>query len=797
MFYHKLPAPTNFTYPAAWIPTIGADAVTLRAESGGGRLRVAAIDGGAFRVTAMQGTDPTSNPSILDFTRREVPFTVVEQLADGRLRLANGGAVLEIDPRAGGRLTLLLDGAAALDTPAAPFGYTGARQILLVSHERDTPLYGMGEKTGPLDKAGRHYNYWNTDVVADHPHTFMGEDFDPGYVSIPVVYTRRGAAHAAVLLNNPRRAWMQTNLDGSHDNLFNPSLGVRHRDEHLLTVGVDSGALDLILLAGPTLADVVARMSLLMGSPTMPPRWALGYHQCRWSYETAAELDDVSACLHECGIPVGAMWMDIDYMDDFRVFTWHRDHFSPEQRARYFAAIRARGTRLVTIIDPGIKEDPDWPVYTAARDARLLCETGEGRPYIGLVWPGRTVFPDYSLPAVRTYWAGLVAEHLRAGIDGIWNDMNDPSTGPIAYEEMRFQHGAAPHEDYHNTYADLMAQATAEGFARHDPDRRPFILTRSGSTGIQRFAAVWTGDNASNEVHLRQSIPMSLNLALSGVSFNGPDVGGFAGDTNEALLAAWYQACFLLPFLRNHSAKGTLPQEPYRFSAETLAIARSCIRTRAMLLPVFESLFRAHLATGAPVIRPLVMEFPGQGFEQVGDVYMLGSSLLLAPLVDTTSAARTVRLPAGQWFSMAESRWVAGATVHEIQRSPVPALFVRDGSIIPAIASDAVFPEPDIRALEFHVFLREATTAAAVAWQDDGETNAWQRGVQNEWHATAQRDGAAARVELRCAAGWTPPAEAATVWFYGAAAAGAVAGDPGWPFGTVAARRAAVPVARA
>jgi len=377
-------------------------------------------------------------------------------------------------------------------------------------------------------------------------------------------------------------------------------------------------------------------------------------------------------------------------MDGFRVFTWGESSFGKEERTRAFKKLRDRDTHIVTIVDPGIKRDPGYEVYDEFSSDSLVCTNSEGVEYIGSVWPGATVFPDFSLETTQTRWAKRISEWVTENpISGIWIDMNDPSTGPLDIKEMMFGQGTVDHEAYHNQYANLMAKATYRGIAeakeRTGDLHPPFVLTRSATTGIQRYAAVWTGDNVSNEVYMRDSIAVSLGLSLSGVAFNGPDVGGFCNDATEELVVTWTLAGCLFPFFRNHSCQGTMRQEPTVFSEEAVRIIRDAIQLRQRVLPYMISLFENHQQNGDPVMRPLAYEFDREDYEKIDDQYMLGSDVLVAPFLDLDSENREVVLPPGKWFGYSTGEWYDGDQSITISRSHKVQIWIKEGSSVLSI----------------------------------------------------------------------------------------------------------------
>jgi alpha-glucosidase len=768
--WHKIPAPANFRYPSlAQAPKSGH----LHLSDDDGEVRIAAGTDDTLSIRVALGKSRGDVPTPLI-----APYPVPVSCEDGSVI----AGALSLQRFADGSIRILHRGSPLLDTPPNPFGFSGRRQIALFNFHGNPVVYGLGEKTGPLNKAGKSYQFYNLDVVADHPHHFTTDHYDPAYVSIPLYISRRGTEYYGILLDNPYRCFVHTGLHRDQAQGFHPALGLREPDEPVIAFGSYSGELSLTIIPGPSLREVVRRLARLTGTHELPPLWALGYHQCRWSYMSAAELHEVSNGLAKARIPCGALWMDIDYMEAFKVFTFRDDVFSAEQRREAFSAIRARGTRLVTIVDPGVKAEPGYHVFDEALDANLLCQTEAGQPYIGIVWPGRTAFPDFSLLETRTWWAGHIDRWLAEGIDGIWIDMNDPSTGPIDFTDMRFRHGTQEHDAFHNLYGNLMAEATRLGFEAHDPQMRPFILTRSASTGIQRHAAVWTGDNASNEAHLAMSIPMSLNLSLSGVAFNGPDVGGFMGDASEELFRTWMLAGSLFPFFRNHSCAGTRRQEPYAYSEETLGIVRNLVNTRAKLLPYLYTLFAQHQRDGDAILRPLSYEFSGEEYETIGDQFLVGPSLLAAPFVRVDQKERSVVLPEGWWFALHEGGWIEGGKSVLVLQEHQQILFVRDGSIIPTAVGADHFPQPDLSRVELHVFRHSVPEAVGELYQDDGETKAYAAGAYRSLRVRSGAEGLSVEILHD---GYSAAPREAVVYHYEADAAESVE----WPFQSYQVRR--------
>ena len=651
-------------------------------------------------------------PIGLDFAFKTEGFTVTATPAglDLRWRQRGGGHLPPVTAAATDRAHGVV-GEASLKTalPRADLGglgVNGPQTALLWELGAATAALGFGERTGRLNRLGQAMDHHTVDVVAVHAHHWRRDDFDPAYVAIPLAILKlAGGAYVGLFFDNPGR----TILD----------VGKR-LDDTLMFQAMD-GPTDLYLLAGPTLRDVTRHFAELTGRAELPPLWAIGHHQCRWGYEREEDFRRLAARFQEHDIPNGVLWYDIDYMDAYRVFTWDGHDF-PDPR-RLNDDLRAAGFHTVAIVDPGVKRDPGYPVYDTGIAADVFCQTASGRPYIGSVWPGDSLFPDFTLPEARDWWAGHLARWMTAsGIDGAWLDMNDPATGESSSDEMRFERGHTPHDRFHNQYAHFMCAASRAAFEQMDPRRRPFLLTRSAATGTQRHAAVWTGDNDSNWQHLRMSIPNTLNLGLSGVAFNGPDVGGFMGNTTPELLTRWYQAGFLFPFFRNHSCEGTTRQEPWEFGPVVRARIADAIRSRYRLLPTVYQLFWEHHLHGDPILRPLCYEFDDIGLEQVDDQFLLGPSLLAAPMLHSRdenhelmvngrpAQVRAVTLPAGcGWFDLNRGEWLAGGqTVRYDVGADESPLFVREGSILPYHAGPLANAHTDFRAaVELHVFVRK------------------------------------------------------------------------------------------
>jgi alpha-glucosidase len=569
-------------------------------------------------------------------------------------------------------------------------------------------VYGLGEKTGWLDKRHRRYRMRNTDVLLERQEG-IGIATDPLYAAFPVFIVHGPGGSYGIFVDNPE--FTTFDLSGEACEFAAPA-----------------AALNFYVLAGSTLPAVVEQYTALTGRLALPPLWALGYHQCRWGYRTEAEMRAVAAELRERGLPADALWFDIDYMDGYRVFTWDRRRFP--RPAHLLADLKQMGLRGVTIVDPGVKVDPDYDVYQEGQAGGHFVQHADGREYHASVWPGRSALPDFHEPATRAWWAGRVRRWMAEnGLAGIWNDMNEPAgsdlSGPVA--EARHAEGRLPHAEARNTYGLEMARATHAGLLAHAPDTRPFILTRAAYSGAQTVTALWGGDNSPLWEHLAGSLPMLMNLGLSGMPFVGVDIGGFAGDTHGELLARWFQAGAFYPFCRNHAMAGTNAHEPWAFGPKVEAIARRALELRYQLLPYLYNLFYEAARTGAPIMRPLVWHYPDDpATYNLNDQFLFGRDVLVAPVVQPGQSARLVYLPEGVWY-----RWGSDARVEGPAHLAVPApleetpLYARAGAIIPMWPAAPHTGAVQRGALRLHLWPGRGTYDY---YEDDGASLAYTRG---------------------------------------------------------------------
>jgi alpha-glucosidase len=511
---------------------------------------------------------------------------------------------------------------------------------------------------------------------------------------------------------------------------------------------------------------VQRQYSELTGRMPLPPRWALGYGQSRWSYYPEAQVRAIAAGFRSRRIPCDHLWLDIDYMDGYRVFTWSPTRF-PQPKA-LLDGLDAQGFKVVAIIDPGVKADPTDATFAEGVERDYFVRMPNGALFTGSVWPGASVFADFSRSDVRAWWGERHSALLDAGLAGIWDDMNEPGLTDMFAPGSGTPHGTTmaldaihrpdgpdgptlPHARFHNAYGMQMARATREGLERLRPNERAFVLTRSGYAGVQRYAALWTGDNSSRWEHMPLAARMCLSIGMSGQPFVGFDSGGFFDAPSGELLVRYMQLGAFFPFYRNHSSADTPAQEPWAFGQPWEAFCRDAITLRYQLLPYFYTLFEAASRTGAPITRPMLYAFPGDptvvGLE---DQFMVGGDLLVAPVLRAGQRQREVRFPAGVWRDWLTGQRYDGPLTAQVE-SPIDAapLFLREGAILPLGPIMQYVGELEEEPLTLVCALgpEDGARAEGTLYEDDGATRDFERGIWSRTRFTAKRSGQ--RVTLR------------------------------------------------
>lgn len=592
------------------------------------------------------------------------------------------------------------------DDPAFGISWLGQEVTVYKSLQPGERFLGLGEKTGPLDKRGRAYVNNNTD------HFGYGPDSDPLYASIPSFIGVHSQGVYGFFLNNSYRSTF--NFGASSDRFAWYAADDGQMDYFYFHGGLDGG-----------IEAVLKQYAALTGSMPMPPKWALGFQQCRYSYYPDAELLRIAQTFKEKRIPCDVLYLDIHYMDAFKVFTWHPAYFpNPKILADQ---LKALGIKLVVIMDPGIKVEEGYAAYDSGIAGDHFALLPDGKPYSGQVWPGWSHFPDFTSAKTREWWGAQMNIYTEAGIEGFWNDMNEPAAwgqhlpGLIEFD---MEGEGSSFKEARNVYGMQMARATMEGAQRLLGNKRPFNLTRAAFSGIQRYSAVWTGDNTASEDHMMAGVRLVNSLGLSGVAFAGYDIGGFVGEPSPALYARWMQLGAFSPFFRAHSMINSRDAEPWSFGEEVEDIARNYIRLRYRLLPYLYAAFEA-ATTGLPIARSLALEWPQDPkiYQQPYDAaYLFGSEILVFP-VESHRQLTKIYLPAGEWIDFYDDTRFEGGREHiiELNIEKLP-LFVRAGAVIPMQSPVMSTENAHDGVLHLHVYTGAALREVNL-FEDDGLAN--------------------------------------------------------------------------
>ncbi|HJQ69758.1 MAG TPA: TIM-barrel domain-containing protein [Blastocatellia bacterium] len=599
----------------------------------------------------------------------------------------------------------------------------------------DEHFYGLGEKAARLDKRRGHFTMWNSDTPG------YQEGTDPIYQSIPFYIGLEAGAAYGIFFDNSYR----THFDFG-----------KTTQQHI-AFSAEGGEMNYYFFHGPSIKKIVSRYTDLTGRMPMPPMWALGNQQSRWSYYPQAMAEAVVDRYRKDDLPLDVLHLDIDYMNGYRVFTWDAARF-PNPKA-FTDRLRQQGVKVVTIVDPGVKYQPEekgYHVFDQGVEKNFFMKRKGGRLYVGRVWPGESVFVDYTLAEARRWWGDLHRAYTDNGVAGIWTDMNEPAdfvdqTGKSQMDVVSYDEGEySTHAKNRNVFALLMARATREGLERLEPDKRPYVITRAAYAGIQRYSTMWAGDNTSTWEALALSIPMFQTLGLGGQPFVGADVGGFIGRSDGELLTRWYQVGFVTPFCRNHKEASGYDHEPWRFGTYYEEIIRKYLKLRYRLLPfLYTTLEEAH-RTGVPLFRPLLLNYQADtNAINLDDEFMIGGDLLVAPVVKPNQTARSVYLPERTWYDYWTGERIKGGTrVTAAAPLEVVPMYVRAGAIIPMGPEMSYVGQKRIDPLTFEVYADDKRQAATTVYEDDGESPAYLRGVFRRTSVKTSALGAGIQIDL-------------------------------------------------
>lgn len=717
----------------------------IQLESNGVHISVEALRDDILRVRYWQSAAMPEDAS----------WTVLPEARKSRVRVSadpNGKGFstsslrVEVNP-SDLRLTVFDRNGTVLQQDSAPIQFRGNSFELSQKMSFDAHYFGLGDKTGVFDRRENVFTMWNTDAY------LWQEGTDPLYKSIPFFITYDSGRVIGTLLDNTWRSHFD--------------FGRTRRNE--LVMGSVDGPVDYYILYGPNTKQVMAAYAWLTGPTPLPPLWALGFQQSRYSYMTQARVEEVAKRFRNDHIPVDAIYLDIDYQDRNRPFTVNKETF-PDLPGLVKSLHSAR-IRLVAITDLHIANAPNQnysPYDTGIAQDRFV-HNPDGSVYTGEVWPGLAVFPDFTQQSSREWWGTLYTDFARIGIDGFWNDMNEPAVFKTSWKTMPddtihridepgFKPRTATHAEIHNVFGMENVRATHDGLLRLRPNERPFVLTRAAFAGAHRYAATWTGDNSSTWNHLRMSTLMLKNLGLSGFSLAGADVGGFIGSPSPELLTKWLEIAVFQPIDRDHSEKGSADQEPWVGGPDQEAIRRKFIEERYRLLPYIYTAAEETTRTGVPILRPLFMEFPDATADRhpmdldppAANEFMLGADLLVAPPPQLEQTVPyNVQFPTSGWYDYWTGDQLSTAPTKVSTATITPkldelAVFVRPGAILPYAPLTESTQEVPRGPLTIRVY--PGPDCRGSLYADDGHTFAYMNGdfLRINFTCTVREDGSVA-----------------------------------------------------
>ncbi len=588
------------------------------------------------------------------------------------------------------------------DDPAFAVSWLGTEVTNYKKVQKNEKFIGLGEKTGNLNRAGKAYTNWNTDYFG------YGIGDDPLYMSIPFYIGIHGSSAYGIFFDN------------THKTIFNFGAS----NNRFVYFSADDGDLDYYFFHDENVASIIAHYTQLTGRLELPPLWALGFQQCRYSYYPESEVLQVADTFRNKQMPADVIYLDIHHMEKYKVFTFDGEKF-PDP-AGMIRRLKEKGFKVVVIMDPGIKTEVGYLPYTDGLDKDLFVKYPDGQVYEGQVWPGWCAFPDFTNPETRNWWADQMSFYTDLGVDGFWTDMNEPASwGQFTPNliEFNYEGEQVSHRKARNVYGFQMAKSAQEGSLRQKPTQRPFVLTRAGYSGVQRYAAAWTGDNVASEEHMLAGVRLVNSLGISGVAFAGYDVGGFAGEASKSLFARWMSIGAFSPLYRAHSMINSNDAEPWSFGEEVEEISRNYMKLRYRMLPHLYSYFQKHIQDGLPIAESLAINYSFDEKVYQGDYqnqYLFCGSFLVAP-VESTKEIMKVYLPEGEWYYFYNDKLHQGNQEIYVE-CPLNYLpvFVKAGSILAFQGNVFHTGETPDKTLQLHLYSGQEGTYCH--YEDDGHT---------------------------------------------------------------------------
>ena len=624
-------------------------------------FKLTVYQSGIIRVQASRYTSFESNPYSVIVEPNPTDFDIQEH---GGILVVNTSILrAEINLSAFSLAFFDQDGKLLNQDDSFGVAWIGTEVTTYKKLQQNEKFIGLGEKTGNLNRFGNAYTHWNTDYFA------YGVGDDPLYLSIPFYLGVHDQGHYGIFLDN------------THKSLFNFGAS----NNRFASFSAEDGDMDYYFFHYPSISEIISGYTWLTGRMQMPPKWALGFQQCRYSYYPESEVYAVAQAFRDKKMPADVIYLDIHHMEGYKVFTFDGEKFTNPKAM--IARLKEKGFKVVVILDPGIKTEASYSPFQEGLEQGLFVNYPDGQTYEAQVWPGWCAFPDFTKADTRTWWEEKMAFYTEAGVDGFWTDMNEPASwGQCTPNllEFDFDGEKASHRKARNIYGMQMARSTQAGASKQAPGKRPFVLTRSGFAGIQRYAAAWTGDNVASEEHMLAGIRLVNSLGLSGVSFAGYDVGGFAGEASKGLFARWMSIAAFSPLYRAHSMINTKDAEPWAFGEEVEEISRNYLNFRYSLLPTIYSAFYQSTQDGLPLSASLAIHYPqDQTIYQTAfqNEYLFCNTFLVAP-VESYREISKVYLPQGEWYYLySDQKHPGGQVIY--QDSPLNYLpvYVQAGKI--------------------------------------------------------------------------------------------------------------------
>jgi alpha-glucosidase len=610
------------------------------------------------------------------------------------------------------------------DDPRFGTNWQATRVVNYRKLYKDERFIGLGEKTGNLDRRGTAYVNWNTDAPNHGPTT------DPLYETFPFFVGLHNGLTYGLFFDNTHKSYFDFGASS---------------DEQMSWFGADGGDMNYYFFGAQGVAQIIEDYTWLTGRMEMPPLWSLGYQQCRWSYMSADEVLGIASKLREDKIPADVVYCDIDYMDHYKIFTWNK-HTFPDPKGM-INKLKAMDFHLVTIVDPGIKVEEGYKQYDEGVAKGYFATYPDGEKYIGSVWPGRCHFPNFTDKAVRDWWGASFTALTEPGVEGFWNDMNEPAVWNQSIPWM-VKFGKYYMPEIRNVYGMQMAEATYLGTKKILGNKRPFVLTRAAYSGTQRYSAVWTGDNSAYDAHMLLGQRLVNSLGITGMSLVGVDIGGFSGNPTPELMVRWNSLGVYTPMFRNHAAQGTNYREPWRWGKDNEDIIRKDIEQRYKLMPyIYSSYYQSH-QSGLPISRTLAINYTQEDSifsEHFQNQFLFGDAILVAP-VESTKLNEDVYLPKGEWYRLSTGEKFDGGNIINAA-APLTDLpvFIKGSAIIPMQNLVQSTSEKGDGILKINVWYG-STANSFVYYEDDGSSYDYQKGVY--YKRTIGFDPAKSRITL-------------------------------------------------